>query len=133
MIVFYGILFVVVAILIPFLIFDWYGHYVFMYTAYPRRYGHGKSGMRAKKHYKTHWKLYERILWIHAFKEPYEKLYMGMVYLSYIHFILAIITAACFIISNVLFPNASFWVVVYVIYVIFTFVRYIHDNTIARE
>ena len=128
------IYFVLIGIYIgPFLFFDWHARFVFVLTGYPRRYGHGKSGARAEKHYKANWSLIQRLLWIPMFKEWYETKYRIMAYLSYIHFALTIVCSALFLISDSYFPDSKIWIYCGIVYHIFYVLRFIYDNAIGRK
>ena len=121
------------AFIFPLLFLDWHARRVFVYTAYPRRYGHGKSGNRAFKHYKANWSFIQRLLWMPMFKEWYETKYRIMAYLSYIHFALTIIFSALFLISVSYFPDSKMWVYGFIVYHIFWMLRFIYDNAIGKK
>ena len=125
-------IYVISGIVLTFLFFDWHSRFVFVGTAYPRRYGHGKTGKRAHKHYKANWSLTERLLWLFVFKEPYEGKYRAMAYLSYIHFFFTIITICWFEIWTNFFPDSKVWAYEFLGYGIFTLARYVYDNAIGK-
>ena len=121
-------------IIFSFLFLDWHARYIFVATGYPRRYGHGKSFNRAKKHYKSNWTLTQRLLWIPLFKEEYEDKYRIMAYLSYINFSLMLITGVSFlVVSNYFFENIRSWVYVFVVYHVFCILQFIYNNSIGRK
>lgn len=68
-----------------FLALDWHARSIFSVCAYPRRYGHGKSGNRALRHYKSNWTFWQRMFWVFAFKEKYGARYRALAWFSYIH------------------------------------------------
>ena len=123
-----GIIAFVIAL---FAFFEWYAKSVFLARGYPRKYGHGKSWKRARKHYKTNWTFIQRMLWVFVFKEVYSSEYRMMAYMSYIHSIFAFVTISCFLLNEFLLSNFVFWQYIFVAYGIFTLIRYIHDNAIA--
>ena len=124
--------YILVSIVGMFLFFDWHARMVFMACAYRRRYGHGKSWNRAHKHYKRNWTIFERILWLFIFNEYYESKYKAIAYLSYVHAFLAIISVCWFVVSTIFYPGAKAWIYVYIAYSVFTLLRFIYNNSIAR-
>ncbi len=80
----------IVIVIFTYLFFDWHARYVFVAAGYTRRYGHGKSFNRAKKHYKSNWSFWQRMLWVPLFKEKYEADFMLFAYFSYIHLFISI-------------------------------------------
>jgi len=123
----------IMATIAIFAVFDWHARFVFVLGVYPRRYGHGKSGGRAFKHYKKNWTLFQRLLWIPIFKEWYANKYRFMAYLSYIHFALTIVCSALFLISDSYFPDSKIWVYGVIVYHIFWMLRFIYDNAIGKR
>ena len=115
-----------------FLFCDLYARAVFIACAYRRRHGHGKSWNRAYKHYKKNWSFFQRMFWVFVFKEYYEPDYRFMAYLSYIHAAITIFTSACFLICDIFFPESWFWRYEYVVFGVYSFLRLIYDNSIAR-
>lgn len=125
---------IILFIVLPSLFFDWHARFVFVAIAYPRRYGHGKSFNRAKKHYKQNWTFLQRMLWMPVFREEYHIKYRMMAYLSYINFILMIISIFCFIINVFLYTTFIFWHWVFILTGAFGIIRFIYNNDyIARR
>ena len=123
----------IIAIIAYWFLFDeLHGRYVFIATGYPRRYGHGKSYNRAKKHYKNNWSFLERLIWVPIFKEWYEYRYKIFPFLSYIHSGLTVFTAAWFLISVDCFPDSKSWIYVFAVYNIFSLLRWIYHNGVGR-
>jgi len=85
-------------IVVEYLILECQGRMVFLYLGYPRCHHHGKSGNRAKHHYKTHWNWIQRYLWVPILKEKYEVKWRILVILSYLHFFITIV-CCCFAIK----------------------------------
>ena len=127
------ILGVIIVIICSLLVIELHARMVFLARAYRRRYGHGKSWKRAHKHYKSNWTIFERLLWIHAFKEWYERKYRIIAVLSYVHFVFAFITICISCISLVFFPNSKLWVYDFILYSLFFASRFVYDNAIATE
>lgn len=120
--------------IVPLLVDDWHARIVFIATGYPRRYGHGKSFKRAKKHYKSNWTLIQRLLWIPLFKEEYETKYRAMAYLSYLHSALTLIGITCFLIDEfVLVSNTTFWHYVFCVVALFFMARFVYDSDIGAK
>ena len=111
---------------------DWHARFVFVFGIYPRRYGHGKSGGRAFKHYKKNWTFFQRLLWVPIFKEWYENKHRFMAYLSYIHTFLTVATVAFFLISINFFPDSKIWVYEYAGYFAFFVLRFCYNNAIGK-
>ncbi len=114
-----------------FIISDWHARMVFLARAYPRRYGHGKSWNRAIKHYKKNWTFLERLLWIHVFKERYERKYIAFAHLSYIHVVLTLITLCFSAISLSLYPTSRIWIYVFIADGVFMILRIIYTDKVA--
>ena len=113
-----------------FLIAELASRLTFVYGGYPRRYGHGKTGHKAKKHYKANWTFWQRIFWIPVFKEYYESDFRILAYLSYVHAFLTGVTIGSYWILLIFVPNreeaAKLWcLTVMVVYVIFFCLRII--------
>lgn len=87
-----------ICIVIVFLLCDWRARLVFIAEAYCGKYGHGKSWNRAHKHYKTHWKFWQRICWIPVFKERYDDKFRFLAYCSYFHLTVTLITMICMLV-----------------------------------
>lgn len=115
---------------------EWHAKYVFVYTGYPRRYGHGKSGNRAKKHYKNTWNVWQRLLWIPLFKEKYETKYMVMAYLSYANTLFTVITLITFYQSCYISKDGTpsrAWVYLFIAWFVFWYVRFMYSNAIGKR
>ena len=125
------ILCVTLSTLVFFLFFEWHARFVFICAVYPRRYGHGKSWKRAHKHYKSHWTLRQRLLWLPVFKEAYESKYRWMAYLSYIHIGYVLLSLAGFVLGQFVF-SWDFWPWFFVSYLFFTLIRWCHSNAVGR-
>ncbi len=123
----------IIGVICPLFLTDWHARMVIIARAYPRRYGHGKSWKRAHKHYKGNWTLVERLLWIPLFKEWYERKYRTIAILSYVHFVVVIVTLCLSCVSFTLYPNSKLWVYVLVFYSLFWILRFIYDNAIGTE
>ena len=121
----------IIMVIFSFLVFDWHSRRVFIAIVYRRRYGHGKSWNRAYKHYKKNWSLLQRLFWIFAFKEKYERPYRMFAYLFYVHILLSIISIVALLTSKT-FPDMGFWEYVVILDLIFGLFRYIHSDSIAR-
>ena len=104
-----SIILTLILVSLSFLVADWHARMIFIATGYPRRYGHGKSWKRAHNHYKSTWSFRDRILWRVVFKEPYESKYKWLAYWSYIHLVISLITAICFLFHMFLFPDSRFF------------------------
>ena len=63
----------------------------FIAFGYARCYGHGKSWLRAYKHYKSNWTFWQRLFWVPVFKENYDSVFRIQAHLSWIHYFLAIL------------------------------------------
>lgn len=127
------ILCTIIVIIAPFLIVDFHARMTIIARAYCRRYGHGKSWNRARKHYKTNWTLVERLLWIPLFKEWYESKYRTIAILSYVHMGMAMVTLCVSCVSLALFPDSKWWIYEFCFYSLFWIVRYVYDSAIASE
>ena len=127
------ILGIISTLVISLLFWDWHARAVFVATGYPRRYGHGNSGNRARKHYKSNWTFLQRLIWIPVFMEWYESKYRIMAYMSYVHYALTAIAIAGFLIDELLLDNITFWHYIYAIYLLFLFIRFIYTNAIGRR
>ena len=125
-----GISFIV---LYGFLILDWHARRVFLACGYCRRYGHGKSWNRAKKHYKCNWTFFQRLLWVHAFREKYEIEFRMIAYLSFAHVGVSLLTLLLFYINEFVFPSIIFWQYGFVFFTVFTILRFIYDNRVATR
>ena len=121
-----------IVIVIMFLGFEFHAKGVFLCKGYPRRHGHGKSGVRSDKHYKENWTLWQRLLWIPVFKESYPSDFRIMAYLSYIHFAWCIICIICTVIGIRHFLDSMVWKYHFIAYAAFTLFRYIHDDDVLR-
>ena len=126
----FGVIIIIVA---PFFIIDFHARMTIIARAYCRRYGHGKSYNRARKHYKTNWTLVERLLWIPLFKEWYESKYRTIAILSYVHMGMAMVTLCVSCISLALFPDSKLWVYEFCFYSLFWIFRYAYDSAIATK
>ena len=127
------ILGIFVLILSIYVVFEWYSRMVFISHVYARRNGHGKSWKRAKKHYKTNWSFWERIVWKPIFSEFYERNFKRLGIFSYIHFVFALATIVCFLINEFRFPCRIVWQPVFSIYFVFSVFRYLHTNAVATN
>lgn len=128
----YVFLLLIIGIIFPFLILDWHARGVFVYTVYPRRYGHGKSGNRAFKHYKANWSIIQRLLWIPLFNEWYETKYRIIAYFSYTHAFITLLTIVCFLLEEFVISSSGFWVKIYVLFAVLSIIRFIYDNDLGR-
>ena len=120
-------------IIFTWLFIDWHSRFVFVARGYPRRYGHGKSWLRAHKHYKNNWSFFERIFWCPVFKERYSRKYRMLAYLAYIHTFFAFITVGFFFFSIEMALDSKIWIYEFIAYEIFSFLRYIYSNALGRE
>lgn len=66
---------------------EWFSRGVFLVYVYPGKHQHGKTYLRALRHYKKNWNLLQRLTWFFLFKEKYNKKTMWFAYLSYLHYI----------------------------------------------
>ena len=112
---------------------DWHARCIFLSTGYRRRYGHGKSGNRAEKHYKTHWTFWQRMFWVPVFKESYESDFRFLAYFSYIHFVWTIITIIWTIVYVYCFPESKIGKYQIVVYCVFSLLRYIHTVAVLNN
>ena len=132
-------LFIVSIILVEtllFLIMEWHARGVFVAIAYPRKYGHGKSFMRAQKHYKKNWSFIERMLWVPVFKEKYEDKYVAFAYISYIHCFLCIFSICYFLVYLLHFPLLDYperkiWGYELAVYTVCSVLRYIYSSAVG--
>ena len=122
---------IIMLVLAAVLIMDWHARMVFVACIYPRRYGHGKSWKRAYKHYKNTWSLFQRLFWIPLLKESYGSLYRVIAFLAYTHAVFALITGCWFLVDSLITHN-EYWIYVFVVFFIFTIIRFIFDNAIAK-
>lgn len=120
-------------VLCVFVIMDWYSRGTFIARGYVRRNGHGKTWKRAKKHYKSNWSFWERMIWKPIFSEYYGRKFKTMVVLAYIHFILLILTIAFLLFDEFLISTCTFWHYIFIAFSIFSIVRYVHSNAIATK
>ena len=127
------IIFIILCLVFAFLFADWHARYVFVARGYCRRYGHGKSFNRAKKHYKSHWSFIQRMLWIPIFNEIYESRYKMMAIFSYIHFVLTLIAILCLLIDEFAYTNNEFWMYSFIVVSSWFLVRFIYDNDIVAR
>lgn len=125
-----GVIFLLV--ILPFLVTEWHARGVFVAIAYPRKYGHGKSWKRVKKHYKTKWSVLERIFWMPVFREYYERKYRCMAYLSYIHILLGCLTICSLLINEFVFLKFIFWHYVAIACSAILLLRIVYDDSIGR-
>ena len=123
-----GVLFLIV---IQVFVIDWYVRLVFLSRVYCRKYGHGKSWKRARKHYKSIWTFFERILWIPMFAEKYEKKHRSMAYQAYAHYGVATISIICFLLDEFMLTGIAFWQYIFAVLVLLTLFRYIYSDHIA--
>ena len=121
-------------ILLPTMFMDWHARFVFVAIGYPRKYGHGKSWKRAKKHYKTNWSLIQRLFWIPLFKEKYEDKFMAFAYLSYINLFLAVATVVGFFIWDFFYypESPQCFGYQYGVFSAYTIIRFIYSNGVGR-
>ena len=120
-------------VLLSFLFFDWHARRVFIACAYCGRYGHGKSWNRAYKHYKGNWNFCQRMFWVNVFKEKYEIRFRMISFFSYAHLIISLGTILVFYINELAFSSVVFWQYVFLFFTVFTVIRFIYDNHIARN
>ena len=126
-------LWLILIVALGFAFFDWHARGAFIANKYCGCHRHGKTWNRARKHYKTHWTLLERLLWIPVFKEKYDGDTRLLVSLSYIHFVFAIITIVVFLIGELVYKNILVWKYVVIGYFVFTLLRYIYNSAFARR
>ena len=124
--------YIFLTILASVLIFDIHARGCFVAIGYTRCYGHGKTWKRANKHYKANWTILQRLFWIPVFKENYANDFRLMAYFAYIQSVWAILTYLCFIISDLCFPESKFWIYEFIIYWIFSLIRFIHTDYTGR-
>ena len=124
---------IIAIIILPVFVFEVHARGVFIATAYPRKYGHGKTWKKARKHYKSNWSFFERMLWLVVFKEYYDTKYRMLAYFAYAHFLSAIITVCCFLISINFFPDSKIWIYVVNGYAVFILLRFIYDDAVGRK
>ena len=125
-----GVIFLLV--ILSFLITEWHARGVFVTIAYPRKYGHGKSWKRAKKHYKTNWSAFERFFWMPVFKEHYDRKYRCIAYLSYIHIFLGCLTICILLINEFVFLKFIFWHYAFIAYSVIALLRVVYDDAVGR-
>lgn len=58
--------------------------------AYLRRYGHGKTWKRGRKHFKKNWTFWQRTFWVFVFKEKYEACWRALAWFFYIHLVITL-------------------------------------------
>ena len=73
-----------------FLFLNLHAKICFLACVYPGRYGHGKSGNRARKHYKKNWAFWQRIFWVFIFKEEYSARCRALAWFFYIHAVITL-------------------------------------------
>ena len=120
-------------IVVPMVFDDWHARAMFVACGYCRCYGHGKSFNRAKKHYKTNWAWWQRMMWLPIIKEQYEAKYRTMVCLSYVHFLLTFVVVCWFLLSEFVFKEIKFWHYAFATAVVFFIVRFIYDSSVGRS
>lgn len=125
--------FTIILIIFSFVVWDWHARMAFIANKYCRCYGHGKTWNRAYKHYKTHWTLLERLLWLPVFKEKYDGDTRLLVYLSYIHLVFAIIATVFFLVGELVYKNMLVWKYVVIGYFIYTLIRYFYNSAFGRQ
>ena len=96
---------------------------LFLYSSYPRKYGHGKSGTRAHKHYKSTWTFFQRMLWIPVFAERYDREIRMLAYHSCIHYIFSILNVVIFLIDEFVLTEIVFWHYIFIGLFVFTCYR----------
>lgn len=121
------------SIILCYLIIDLHGRLVFLYRGYPKRYGHGKTGKKYTKHYKTNWTLFQRIFWIPVFREKYESKFEVIAFLSYIHAILSVLTLTCFLVEDLILKQVYLWKYVYVINTAFVLIKFRYQVAVSRS
>ena len=114
-----------------FVVFDFHARMVFIARAYRRRYGHGKTWNRARKHYKKNWTFWQRMLWVPVFKESYEFEVKFLVAFSYIQAFLGFLSIILLYVNEFIITNFSFWHYAFLVYAIVSFVRYAYDDLYA--
>ena len=124
---------IIAIIILPVFIVDFHARGVFIATAYPRKYGHGKTWKKARKHYKSNWSFFERMLWLVVFKEYYDTKYRMLAYFAYAHFLSAIITVCCFLISINFFPDSKIWIYIFAANGILWMARVVYDDAVGRK
>lgn len=128
----YHIYLMIIFLFLGFLGIDWHGRTVFLYCAYPGN-GHGKTGKKFTKHYKTNWTFFQRLLWIPTFKEKYDVNIDIIVILSYINFLLYIATITCFLIEELVLKEVHFSKTAIIIYCVYTVIRFRYQVGVARN
>ena len=109
---------------------EWYSRMVFLSILYPRKYGHGKSAKRARKHYKANWTLFQRLLWIPMFKEKYSRKYVLFPLFSFIQLLTGVITLILFVVFTE--ANEEPWVVSFIIFGSLMILRILYNNAVAK-
>lgn len=120
----------IVALIFAF--FDWHARAVFIAAKYCGCYHHGRTWNRAHKHYKTHWTLLERLLWLPVFKEKYDGDTRLLVYFSYIHLILAIAAGILIFLGELVYNNVELVAYSFLAYLISTILRWLYTNALGR-
>ena len=100
---------IIIGNIAPCLFADWHARMVFLAIGYPRKYGHGKSFNRAYKHYKKKWTLLQRLFWVPVFKEKYENKIIAFAYLSYLNYVIVILSLVLFLVNILFFNFVNFW------------------------
>ena len=123
---------IMVLIFLPVFVTDIHARMVFVATAYTRRHHHGKTWKRARKHYKSNWNLFQRLLWIPVFKECYEKKYRALAIMLYVHLFGSLITATMFFIDHFLISNYTFWHYCFIVITIIFEIRYVYSDLLGK-
>lgn len=124
----FGMVGIIILTICSVLFVDWHARMVML----ARVYAHGKTWNRARRHYKKHWTLLQRLFWTPLFKEPYSSAYRMIAYFSYMHVILALSTIIGFLLNEFVFLDVDFWHYIFLAMTIIIILRAIYDDAVVR-
>lgn len=116
------------------MILDLWARACFLAVGYPRVHHHGKTWKCATKHYKTNWKLRQRLLWIPVFAQAYPAKYRALAILAYLHYTLAVVVSALYATADFFGAIDDGWWILFFgfVFVPFTLGKFIYTNMLVR-
>ena len=112
---------------------DIHGRLCFVYSAYPKVYGHGNRAKKSTQHYKTHWTLWQRLIWAPVFKERYDVSFELIAILFYIHTVFFIVATVVFLVGDLVYQSVDFYRLVVVWYSIYTILKFLYQALVSRS
>ncbi|MBQ5363340.1 MAG: hypothetical protein IIU63_08330 [Clostridia bacterium] len=115
-------------------ILDLWARACFLAVGYTRVHHHGKTWKRATRHYKTNWKLWQRLLWIPAFAEAYPAKCRALAILAYLHYALVAVWLALYVAADVFgVIDDLYWMLFLAIILLpFTLGKIIYTDALVR-